>query len=219
MAPKTSTKPQTVVSAPAPVVAETSSTSKGKKVVKSSPVVEPAPVVTAPVDTPNASTEAHVEQSLEDQFKALTTALDGFQQQVRSVRQAVNALYKKAQSDVKVAGKGSRHRRRQQPNADGELPKKAPSGIVKPTLVSEEMCKFMGKPAGSMVARTEVTKFITEYIKNNNLQNPAQKRNILPNDALRSLLKVPTNEDLTYFNLQKYMKVHFPKAETVEVAH
>jgi chromatin remodeling complex protein RSC6 len=69
----------------------------------------------------------------------------------------------------------------------------------------------MGKPAGTQLARTEVTKFITTYIKQHNLQDSVSKRNINPDAALKSLLAIPDTETLTYFNLQKYMKVHFPK--------
>ena len=62
------------------------------------------------------------------------------------------------------------------------------------------------------MARTEVTKFLTKYISDNNLQDQSNKRKILPDSALKSLLNVGSNDEVTYFNLQKYMKVHFPKS-------
>ena len=69
----------------------------------------------------------------------------------------------------------------------------------------------MGKPQGTELARTEVTKYITGYVKDHNLQDPEFKRRILPDAKLRKLLGVKKSEELTYFNLQKYMKHHFPK--------
>ena len=61
------------------------------------------------------------------------------------------------------------------------------------------------------MARTEVTKHLTAYIKSNNLQDNANKRRINPDAKLSKLLNVGPNDEVTYFNLQKYMKVHFPK--------
>ena len=92
-------------------------------------------------------------------------------------------------------------------------PNRKPSGFAKPSLLSNELCKFVGKPKGSMMARTEVTKYITGYIKEHNLQDPEFKRRILPDNKLGKLLKVPDKTELTYFNLQTYMKHHFPKPD------
>jgi chromatin remodeling complex protein RSC6 len=54
-----------------------------------------------------------------------------------------------------------------------------------------------------------VTKFVTTYVKNNNLKN---KHDINPDTKLRTLLRLPASDKLTYFNLQKYLNVHYPKA-------
>ena len=62
-----------------------------------------------------------------------------------------------------------------------------------------------------MVARTEVTKFLIKYIKEQNLQNPTDRRIIECDDKLKTLLKVPDGDTLTYFNIQRYMNVHFVK--------
>ena len=77
------------------------------------------------------------------------------------------------------------------------------------------MCKFLSMPVGTEIARTEVTKHLTNYIKVNNLQNPSNRKQIKPDSALSKLLGKLSPEDAdkgyTYFNLQKYMKHHFPK--------
>ena len=88
---------------------------------------------------------------------------------------------------------------------------KSPSGFVKPTKISAELAKFLNKPDGSEMARTEVTKEINTYIKSNNLQDPDNGRHIVPDAKLASLLKIGSDDKLTYFNLQKYMSQHFIK--------
>lgn len=97
---------------------------------------------------------------------------------------------------------------------------KPPSGFVKCATISDEMSDFLGKPSGTLMSRTDVTKAIHTYVKEQNLQLPENRRVILADDKLRELLKIPKEEidanNFTYFKLQKYLKVHFPKP-TVDV--
>jgi chromatin remodeling complex protein RSC6 len=88
---------------------------------------------------------------------------------------------------------------------------RAPSGFVKPTKISNELATFLGKPLGHEMARTEVTREINKYIRSNNLQDSVNGRKINPNPALAQLLQIPVGEELTYFNLQRYMSRHFQK--------
>ena len=88
-----------------------------------------------------------------------------------------------------------------------------PSGFATPTKISDDLCKFMKKPKQSEAARTEVTKYIISYIKENNLQSSNNKRIIKPDTALKSLLKPNKKEDITFFNLQRYMNKHFLKSQ------
>ena len=96
--------------------------------------------------------------------------------------------------------------------------KRPPSGFAKPSPISKELCVFLNKPMDTEMARTEVTKHITQYIKNENLQNPANKKQIKPDTKLAGLLAKLQPEDkeagYTYFNLQKYMKHHYLKSTT-----
>lgn len=95
---------------------------------------------------------------------------------------------------------------------------RAPSGFAKPTPLSDELCLFLKVASGTELARTDVTKRITEYIKEHNLQNLNDKRIILPDKTLKKLLFGNGKmEDVTYFNLQKYLKHHFPKKETLNL--
>ena len=84
-----------------------------------------------------------------------------------------------------------------------------PSGFVKPAKITPELAKFLGKTPDTMMARTEVTKEINAYIREHKLQDPSNGRVIVPDTKLNGLLNVAKGEQLTYFNLQRYMKVHF----------
>lgn len=216
------------VSAPTPVVANTASvsassvTADAKKVVrtKKEPVADvqsSTPTVQAPSVAEHQASETSDSQSThtrEDRYKSMLASIDAQLASLKTLRSQVVLNFKADSVDLKVAQKSGGRRRRAPAVVDENAPKKAPSGIVKPTNISDEMCTFMGKPTGTLLARTEVTKFITGYIKQHNLQDSVSKRNINPDAKLKSLLAIPDGETLTYFNLQKYMKVHFPKAAT-----
>lgn len=94
-----------------------------------------------------------------------------------------------------------------------EAKKRAPSGFAKPTKVTNELCEFMNRPVGSEIARTEVTKALVQYIKDNKLQqqNAETKNKIIPDQKLSWLLGINNDEasELTFFNIQKYMNKHF----------
>ena len=98
--------------------------------------------------------------------------------------------------------------------ADEDAPKRL-NGFAKPTQVSKEMRDFMGLQDDELVARTQLTKFINGYVKDNKLQNPDNKRIINMDDKLKSLIDVPSDVDLTFFNLQKYIKHHYKTGEPI----
>lgn len=85
------------------------------------------------------------------------------------------------------------------------------SGFMKPVQISQEMASFAGWSTKDTRSRVEVTKFICNYIKDNNLQNPSDRRQILVDDALSKLLNHPKNSEtpLTYYLLQKKIQHHF----------
>ena len=146
---------------------------------------------------------------LESQFSALNARLQEFRSFYASLVVDVKKLQKNVQKHLKDASKKNKKRK-----SDPNKPKRAPSGFAKPSLISKELCDFLGKPNGTEMARTEVTKQLTKYIKDNNLQNPKNRRQIITDKKLGKLLNVPKTEQLTYFNLQKYMKTHFPKPKS-----
>ena len=89
-----------------------------------------------------------------------------------------------------------------------------PSGFAEATQISDELCDFMGKQKGEKIARTEVTKYICTYIKENDLRKKENKRIINPDNKLKSLLGVNDTSEITYFNIQRYMNKHFIKSST-----
>ena len=84
-----------------------------------------------------------------------------------------------------------------------------PSGFAKPGKVTDELCYFMGKDKGTEIARTEVTQYLINYIKNHNLQYKENNKIIIPDKELQKLLDIKENEELNYFNLQGLMNKHF----------
>ena len=92
-----------------------------------------------------------------------------------------------------------------------------PSGFAKPSALTEDMTQFLGLDKDVEIARNEVTKLINKYIVDNDLRNEEDKRKIQPDKKLATLLNFDVNgdEQLSYFNLQKYIKHHFVKTEPV----
>ena len=87
------------------------------------------------------------------------------------------------------------------------------SGFLKPVSISKEMSNFAGWGADDLHSRVDVTKFICNYIKENNLQNPDDRRQITPDTKLKKLLNYNSKngEILKYYTLQTYLKKHFIK--------
>jgi chromatin remodeling complex protein RSC6 len=168
---------------------------------KSTPIAEPKQV-TEPVVAEPVATEPEV--TLSDDFTTLLSALTAMRSQLTGLTAQVRALRTRSERAVKAAQKASKKRR---------STNRKPSGFTKPTLISDELATFLGRSKGSEMARTEVTREINAYIKEHNLQNPENKRQINPDAKLRKLLKMSKSDSLSYFNLQTYMKALFPKVE------
>jgi chromatin remodeling complex protein RSC6 len=83
------------------------------------------------------------------------------------------------------------------------------NAFIKPRLLTDEMCSFMGIPNYSMRSQTDVTKFISAYVKQHNCFDPKFKRRIHPDAKLAKLLRTKDKDEVTYLNLQSFLKVHF----------
>lgn len=209
-------------SAPAPATVTKSTTaapakkrSAPKKKAAAASTTTSAPVVTTPTPAPvevsapaTETTEVTPLQQIDQGFTSLNSKLAEFKALYASINTDLRALQKNIQRYMKDSSKRNRRNR----SADPSKPKRAPSGFAKPALISNALCNFLGKPEGTEMARTEVTKHLTQYIKTNSLQDEENRRKIVPDAALKKLLNVKDSDEVTYFNLQKYMKVHFPKS-------
>ena len=83
------------------------------------------------------------------------------------------------------------------------------SRFTTPTLISDTMCEFLGKEHGLKMKRTDVTRLINLYIRENNLEDVTNKHIINTDIRLQTLFQLKPNDELTYFNIQKYMSPHF----------
>lgn len=180
----------------------TKTTTKATKTPEPEPVKETVePVVTKEVN--EVVEETITEPSIGDAFTELLSNLTAMRSQITSLSGQVRALRTRSDREIRQAQKAGRKRK---------STNRKPSGFVKPTLISMELATFLGKPKGTEMARTEVTREINHYIRENNLKDPANGRRILADGKLRKLLKLEKNDELTYFNLQRYIKHHFAKA-------
>ena len=236
MAKTTKTTATTASASPVPAAstaaASASTASAPVKVVKASKEVkepktpkepkapkEPAAAVAAPAATTDAaasttedSSAPSTESVIASQFSSISAKLQQVVAFAAALRSELRALERHAVKEIRTAQKASAKKRRKVGN-------RAPSGFVKPTPISKELAEFLGKTDGSEMARTEVTREINAYIRNNSLQDKENGRRINPDAKLKSLLKLKKGEELTYFNLQRYMSPHFSaKSGVVAVA-
>lgn len=86
------------------------------------------------------------------------------------------------------------------------------NSFITPRLISEEMCSFMGLPIKSQRSQTDVTKFISGYVNSHSCFDPTFKRRIFPDTKLAKLLRVTDKDEVTYLNLQTYLRPHFIKS-------
>jgi len=215
MVRKTTTKSESPATPAVTVTVESTpavAAPKQKKVKAAAPVAAVAPVV---VDTPAAPVE---ETAVVADAASLSTKLSDFSskiQQLTSILSTMKTDYKVLEKSVsrelKNASKSKRSKKATNPN-------RQPSGFVKPSVISDELIKFLGKEAGTMMSRVEVSKEINAYITANQLKDKVSGRQINPDAKLAKLLKIGKDEVLTYFNLQKYLKIHFIKAVAPVVA-
>lgn len=148
------------------------------------------------------------EWSMSADFGSVLSEINAMRTSLTCLAVHVRDLQKRSERELKTATKSAKKRRAKNVN-------RKPSGFVKPTLITDELAVFLGKETGTLMARTEVTREINQYIRDNNLQNPTNGRHILPDKKLGKLLRVGKSDELTYFNLQKFMSPHFVKTAVV----
>lgn len=212
----------------------TSKSTKRSKSVKTveEPVVEEAvvqeSVVEESVVEESAVEETPVQESA--QLEESDSMRQRFERLIKSKQDLMSELkrevqeLKKMQKDHEVALKDAlKKSKKKKVQRDDATPRK-PSGFASPVVVSDELYGFLkqfGVSHGDPVARTDVTRYITSYIKQHDLQNAEFRREIMPDAALQLLFGEPIEHRdqsdesspkvYSYLRLQKYLSRHFPK--------
>jgi len=205
-----------MVSAPSkPTTKKTTKPSKtpSKKATKTpTPEVAPPQVEEKNVveDAQSVSTIAPdtttIESSLTENLLVLAESIQSMTTLLSKIKGDYKVLEKQVLKEARAIDKVNAKRKKSKGS-------RAPSGFVKPTAISKDLAKFLGVAEDTKIARTDVTKLITAYVKEHKLQAPSNGRMILPDKKLMNLLNCKSSDEVTYFNLQKYMKPHFIKTE------
>ena len=218
----------TSVVAPSPSVVESVAPkeTKKKKTVKvvETPKVE---VKTETVSTPIVAVEASTTPAVEESSTSTVTTTEDngveslFNKLVNQF-QDLQVVMKTLHTNIKVLQKEVMKERKEHAKKAEKASKKTkgtrkPSGIAVPEAISTEVADFLGVPHDTKLSRIQVTSKIFDYVKANNLQNPASRKEIIPDAKLGALL---LNGDKTvfFFNIQTFLKRHFPSAASATTA-
>ena len=176
------------------------------------PVVAPVielvvPVsVTEPVVVPVSVTEPVAtvvveESTTELLFNKLVNQFQDVQLLMKTLHLNLKVLQKEVLKEQKDSKKKSDKKKSDK--------KRLPTGFAKPSPISNSLAEFLNLPTGSELARTDVTSKVIAYIKEKNLQNPENKKQILLDEPLNKLLQPSEGDIITFFNLQTHLKKHF----------
>lgn len=144
-----------------------------------------------------------LDPEIKGEFSGVLTILSAFRQQITMLQNQVRGLEKHVDKKMKTLQREAKKNKNKG--------NRKPSGFAVPTKITDQLCEFMNKEKGTMVARTEVTQYIIEYIRQNALQKDGNRKFIKPDVKLATLLDVKDDDEVTYFNIQRYMNKHFVK--------
>lgn len=216
--------------------AKTTTTKTTKKTVKKEVPTEtvaptetvttptPTETVTTPTETVPVETAAETVEtdSMKQRFEKLIKTKQDLISELKREIQELRKMQRDHETAVKEASKKTKKKKSRDENST-----RKPSGFASPVVVSDELYTFLsqfGVKKGDPIARTDVTRHITNYIKEKDLQNPEHRREIVPDAALKKLFgpaiepKDPNDPKsplvYTYLKLQRYLSAHFPKKST-----
>ena len=208
-----------VAAPPAPAAAKAPKAPKEAKAVKVEKKAAAAPTLTVPtVETPSAPVAVESTESSEVQLAALGEKLKALGAELQTrLRDAVKGVQDAIKTAKREARDGKKKKRKDPKDMSAEELKvwearRANNAFLVQRPLTDELASFMGLKSGEKRSQTEVTKFISGYVKQHNCFDPNFKRRILPNAALAKLLRVADKDEVTYLNLQSFLKVHFVKA-------
>jgi len=137
--------------------------------------------------------------------ETIDTLLKGLADSANSLKSDLTKLQQKIKQIEKLVKQEKKKTKQPEP----KVSKKRPSGFAIPMPISKELCDFMKESSGAKVARTDVTKFLVKYIKEQKLEDASNRRIIRPDEGLQSILSAKPEDEITYFNLQTYINHHF----------
>ena len=217
----------------------TSKKTKKEKVVpeqkstKKSEPVEEEEVLEEEVDDVRVSDETPSDDGVEDSSKkrftpTKETILASFDEIISLIENEVNSLRENQTKNKGVKFLRSLNKRLKtlKNHSSRVIKQKNPSvrknsnnnsGFLKPVKISNDMAKFTGWDPNELKSRVDVTKYLCKYIRDNKLQDPKDKRNIIMDNKLSKLLNYDTKKNdgkpLTYYRIQTCIKPHFIKSD------
>ena len=176
------------------------------------PVVDAAAPAVAPVveEAGAERTTAVILATLQESLRALGT----------ETTTRVRALVAEAVEATKALKRDARNSKRRHKKDPATMTpeersaweaRRANNAFLKLRPISDELASFMGLSPKSQKSQTDVTKFIATYVKTHSCFDPNFKRRILPDAKLGKILRVKDGQEVTYLNLQSFLKVHFLK--------
>jgi len=205
-APKKVAKKETAAPATPVAVAPVAEAPKAKAKKAAATAATTTVVTSTPVEVAAVAAPVVPTTTLDEDLKAVTGNLNTLKETVSAMLNQVKKLEKRVHREIKDARK---RKRRSKVEEGPDAKPRALSIFERPTQVTDELCKFLGKPNGTLMSRSEVTKGVNNYVKEHNLKN---KHDIKPDASLKKLLAIGEGEPLTYFNLQRYLNRHYVKA-------
>ena len=149
-----------------------------------------------------------IDNNISEHFTGIISNLSNFKTQITGLQNQLKNLEKYVKKEFKNLNKEA--------NKNKNKGNRKPSGFAKPTKISAELCEFLEKENGAEVARTDVTQYLISYIQDNDLQDPINRKIIKPNEKLKKLLGINDEEEVSFFNLQKYMNKHFNNKSNIK---
>jgi chromatin remodeling complex protein RSC6 len=207
---KMAKKTDSPVAAPAVAKAAPAKAAPAKAAKKAVETVV-VPVVAAPEVAADVRSADAILATLQETLKALSSDVSA------RLRAAVQEAHSAVRA-IKRETRDSKRRRKVDPatltpeQRTAWEARRANNAFLKLRPITDELCTFMGVPLKSQKSQTDVTKFIAGYVKSHNCFDPSFKRRIIPDAKLGKLLRVTDKDDVSYLNLQTYLKVHFLKA-------
>jgi hypothetical protein len=201
---------------PAAKKSDATTTSVPVEVAAPAPAPVAAPAVISHVEAPAAAVPA----STVDEGASLVSEYNALVEKVNALRNAVNAIVTDTKSlgrrVARVAKKADKRRGRKAAVEGGAAKPKKDGVFTRPNKITDELCVFLGKPKGTEMARSEVTRAVIAYCKTKSLM---EGQNIKTTDAgLRKLLRLTEHSTLSILTLQTHLKQHYIKAAPVAPA-